>query len=230
MQNDIKLRLMELAEPTYQAFTSKLIPGVDNILGVRLPALRKMAKEIAKQDPLAYLKEATEDTHEEVMLQGMVIGCINSDIDTVLSLVAEFIPKINNWSVCDSFCAGLKITKKYKEQMWQFIMPYLKEDKEYYVRFAVVMLLNYYVDEEHVDTALMALDAIKQEAYYVKMAVAWAISIYYIKLPNQTMEYLKQNTLDDFTYNKALQKITESLIVDKETKQIIRAMKRTVRI
>ncbi|WP_066716921.1 DNA alkylation repair protein [Clostridium sp. Marseille-P299] len=225
MVQSIKQDLLELAEPKYQEFTSKLLPGIDNILGVRLPALRKLAKDILKDNPMEYLENATEDSFEEIMLQGMVIGGLK-DIDLVFHYIEEFLPKINNWSVCDSFCAGLKISKKYPKEMWQFIQPYLKDDREYFIRFAVVMLLNYYVDEEHIAEALQALDQIKHDAYYVKMAVAWAISIYYIKLPERTLEYLKYNSLDDFTYNKALQKITESLRVDKETKQMIRNMKR----
>lgn len=88
------------------------------------------------------------------------------------------------------------------------------------------MLLDYYTDREHVKEGLALLDQIRNEDYYVKMAVAWAVSIYYIKLPNETMAYLKKNNLDDFTYNKALQKITESLKISKETKQMIRSMKR----
>ena len=90
----------------------------------------------------------------------------------------------------------------------------------------VVMLLDYYTDREHVKEGLALLDQIRNEDYYVKMAVAWAVSIYYIKLPDETMAYLKKNNLDDFTYNKALQKITESLKISKETKQMIRSMKR----
>lgn len=225
MVQSIKQDLLELAESKYQEFTSKLLPGIDNILGVRLPALRKLAKDILKDNPMEYLENATEDSFEEIMLQGMVIGGLK-DIDLVFHYIEEFLPKINNWSVCDSFCAGLKISKKYPKEMWQFIQPYLKDDREYFIRFAVVMLLNYYVDEEHIAEALQALDQIKHDAYYVKMAVAWAISIYYIKLPERTLEYLKYNSLDNFTYNKALQKITESLRVDKETKQMIRNMKR----
>ncbi len=89
--------------------------------------------------------------------------------------------------------------------------------------------LNYltsYIDEKYINTALDILDTVKHEGYYVKMAVAWAISICYIKLPEQTMAYLKKNTLDDFTYNKALQKITESYRIDKENKDMIPGMRR----
>jgi 3-methyladenine DNA glycosylase AlkD len=100
------------------------------------------------------------------------------------------------------------------------------DSREFYIRFGVVMLLNYYVEEAYIEKALQAMDQIHCDAYYVKMGVAWAISMYYVKFPEITMKYLKENHLDDFTYNKTLQKITESLKVDKETKDLIRSMKR----
>lgn len=225
---NIRERLESLAEPDFQQFASKLIPNIDagRVLGVRLPKLRKLAKEIVKGDWRGYLEAAEENSLEEIMLQGMVIGCAKAELWEILEYVKAFIPKIDNWSVCDSFCAGLKLPKKYPKEMWDFIVPYLKEDRAYCIRFGVVMLLDYYVDKEHVQEALVLLEQITHEDYYVKMAVAWAVSIYYIKLPEETMGFLKENRLDDFTYNKALQKITESLRIEKETKQLIRSMKR----
>lgn len=222
----IREQLIALSEPDYQAFTSKLLPGTENILGVRLPLLRKMAKQLAKEDWRRYLAEASDDSYEEIMLQGMVIGCANASFEEVRGYIEKFVPKIDNWSVCDSFCCGLKITKRYPKEMWILLQSYLSDSREFYIRFGVVMLLNYYISEEYVREALQIMDKISNDAYYVQMGVAWAISMYYVKLPEKTMDYLKCNQLDDFTYNKTLQKITESLKVDKETKAIIRSMKR----
>lgn len=224
----IRMRLESLAEPDFRTFMAKLTPNVpkEKMLGVRIPNLRKLAKEIAKGDWRTYLNNAKEDTFEEVMLQGLVIGYVKAELSEIFTLVETFLPKIDNWAVCDSFCASLKIAKKYPQKMWKFIVPYLKDARPYYIRFGVVMLLDYYTDREHVREGLALLDQIRSEDYYVKMAVAWAVSIYYIKLPDETMAYLKKNNLDDFTYNKALQKITESLKISKEVKQMIRSMKR----
>lgn len=222
----IREELINLSEEDYRDFSSKLLPGINNILGVRLPALRKIAKSIAKEDWKNYLDNVRDDYFEEVMLQGMVIGYINNtDIDEIISLIRKYVPKINNWSVCDSFCNGLKITNKNKEKMWNFIEEYLSSNYEFEVRFAVVMLLNFYVEEDYVELVLSNLDKIKHDGYYVKMAVAWAISICYVKFSETTLNYLKENNLDYFTYNKSLQKICESLKVSKEEKNIIRGMK-----
>ena len=223
---DIKHQLLDLAEPNHQKFVAALVPNVDNILGVRLPVLRKMAESIAKNDWRTYLQQADNEYFEEVMLQGMVIGYAKADLDEILAYVDAFIPKIANWSVCDSFCSTLKIAKKEPKLVWKFLQPYFQSDDAYAIRFAVVMGLNYFVQEEYLPQLLAHFDAISHDDYYVKMAVAWAISICYIKLPEQMKPYLLENKLDRFTYNKALQKIIESTRIDAETKQQIRDMKR----
>ncbi len=226
MENTIRKQIFELIDSDYQKFSAALIPNINNVLGVRLPELRKIAKKISKGDWRTYLETAEDEYFEEIMLQGMVIGYVKTDIEEILSYVAAFVPKIDNWSVCDSFCTGLKFTKDHKERVWAFLQPYLSSKKEYDLRFGVVMLLNFYIESTYIDKVLTLLDSVNHEGFYAKMAVAWAVSICYVKIPDTTMEYLRNNTLDDFTYNKALQKITESNRVDKETKSLIRSMKR----
>lgn len=226
MEKTIKEQLFELADEGYQKFSAALIPNINNVLGVRLPVLRKLAKKMASDDWRTYLEHAESEYFEEVMLQGMVIGYVKNDIEEILRYVADFVPKIDNWSTCDSFCIGLKFTKTNMKQVWDFLQAYLSSKKEYEIRFGVVMLLDFYIEEEYISRVLQLLDNAKHEGYYVKMAVAWAVSICYVKFPEPTMTYLKSNSLDDFTYNKALQKITESFRIDQETKKIIRSMKR----
>lgn len=228
MELFVRSQLLESAEDKYRIFSSSLIPNVDNILGVRIPTLRKIAQQLAKGDWKSYLATASDEYFEEIMLQGLVIGYAKGDVEEKLEAIARFIPKINNWSVCDSFCIGLKNTRKHQERVWSFIQPYLKSEQAYDIRFGVVMLLNYYADEAHIDRVLPLLDGIKHDNYYVKMAVAWAIATCFTNVPEQTMAYLRSSecTLDTFTYNKSLQKITESLRIDADTKQIIRSMKR----
>lgn len=227
MQDTIRKQIFELQEASYQKFISALIPNIDNVLGVRMPELRKLAKEIAKGDWRTYLQTAKDEYFEEVMLQGLVIGYAKADVEELLTYVETFVPKIDNWSVCDSFCTGLKFTKQNKERVWSFLQPYLISDKEYELRFGIVMLLDYYIEPDYIDKVLDLLDDVQHEGYYAKMAVAWALSICFVKLPDQTMKYLTgDHSLDLFTYNKALQKITESTRVGADVKEIIRGMKR----
>lgn len=226
MEKSLYEQLMLYAEPDYREFSKKLLPGVENIIGVRLPVLRKIAKKIAKSNPEEYFKMASDDTFEEIMIQGMIIGYLERDIEVVLQHISLFLPKINNWSVCDSFCTGLKITEKYPQQMWFFLQKLYGDESEYIVRFAVVMLLRFFITEEYILDCFRLLDRVKHPGYYAKMAVAWAVSTAFVKFPDLTKSYLEKNNLDDFTYNKSLQKILESLSVSKETKAWIRTMKR----
>lgn len=226
MDRSIKEQLLDFVDEEYQKFAAALIPNISNVIGVRLPELRKLAQTIAKGDWRTYLEQTESEYFEEIMLQGMVIGYVQTDVEEILRYVVDFVPKINNWSVCDSFCNGLKFTQTSKERVWEFLQSYVSSNNEYEIRFGVVMLLFYYTEDEYISRVLQLLNNIKHEGYYVKMAVAWAISICYVKLSEPTMQYLHHNSLDKFTYNKALQKITESYRVDQETKQLIRSMKR----
>lgn len=225
MKQEIKKKIVELADPKYKEFHSGLCPNTNNIIGVRIPILRSYAKELIKQDWRKVLQEIDDTYYEEIMLQGMIIGLAKMELEKRLEYLEKFIPKIDNWAVCDITCGGLKFTKKNQAEVFEFLQKYLQSSKEFEIRFGVVMLLNYYVTEEYRDKILKIIEEIKQEGYYVKMAVAWLISMLYIKFPKKTMTYLNHNTLDRFTYNKALQKIIESERVPKEEKEKIKKMK-----
>ncbi|MEY8707911.1 DNA alkylation repair protein [Bacteroides faecichinchillae] len=223
----IRKELKTLADAKYKEFHSSLLPGTDNVLGVRIPQLRTMAKRIAKENDWHLFIKATESNYyEETMLQGMIIGLAKINFEEQMNYVKMFIPRIDNWAVCDIFCGELKaFVKKGKGEVWLFIQPYLYSDKEFEKRFGIVMLLHY-IDEEYIDRLLKYADQFEHEAYYARMAMAWVISTCFVKFPDKTMEYLKQSKLDTWTYNKALQKTVESLRVNKETKLLIKSMKR----
>lgn len=226
---EVRKQLMELAEPDYQKFAASLLPGTDNVLGVRLPILRRLAKQIAKENWRSFEKMQPQ-YFEEVMLQGFVLGYVKvreeADCEELLSYIAAFVPKITNWSLCDSFCSSLKFTKRYEERIWHFIMPYLHSEKEYELRFGIVMLLFYYIEDKYIAEVLDILKAVRHEGYYVKMAVAWALSMCYVAYPQQTEGLLSDGELDAFTHNKTIQKICESRQVRPETKQKVRGLKR----
>lgn len=228
MKQKIKEKLLELSDPKYKEFHGGLCPGTENIIGVRVPVLRKYAQELFKEkDWKQTIEEIDNEYYEEIMLQGMLIGqAKNEDINTILKYMEKYVPKIDNWAICDVFCAGLKITKKYKKEMWNFIKKYLKSDKEFEKRFAVVMILDYYIDEEYLEEDFKIFDDIKHEGYYVKMAVAWAISLCLIKYYEDTIEYLKKSKIDNWTYNKAIQKAIESYRISDSQKNFLRKLKK----
>lgn len=226
----IKEHLLQLAERGNKKFTESLNPGVEHILGIRVPDLRKLAARIAKGDWEAYLDTADTYYMEERMLQGMVLGCIrpDADVEVYLHRVTQFVWNINSWSVCDTFKfgGGKKFVEANKDRLWEYLKTWMHAEGEYEIRFGVVMAMQHFIDEEHLDELFSLYDGIRHEGYYVRMAVAWALSVCFVKFPERTLAYLKQNSLDKFTYNKALQKITESYRVDAATKKVIRGMKR----
>lgn len=136
---NVRNELKTLEDPTYREFHSSLIPGADNILGVRIPQLRVMAKEIAKKEDWRTFVEATDTLYyEETMLQGMVIGRAKMEPEERIKYIRLFVPRINNWAVCDIFSGELKTAvRKGKETIWQFVQPYLESKEEYPLRFGI---------------------------------------------------------------------------------------------
>ncbi len=222
----VKSEFKNNTDPAYCKFSSALIPNIDNVLGVRIPVLRKIAKQIAKDDWQKFLNKYEEKFMEDTMLKGMVISYLNEDIDTVLNLTEAFVLKIDNWAVCDTFCAGLKIFKKDRKKVFKFLIPYLTSKKEYSLRFAVLVLLTYFIEKDYIDEVLKILFNLKSSYYYVNMAIAWAVSVCYVKFPDCTLKYLENSTLDDFCHNKSISKIIESYRVSKEDKEKLKLLKR----
>lgn len=225
----IKHELQNLADEKYAKFNQKLCPDTNRkMLGIRVPALRKLAQKIAKEDDWKkFLEKANDEYFEEVLLQGLVIAYSKIDIDEKLEYVKWFVPKIDSWAISDTFCPTLKIKPQDLDKVWKFILLYLESNREFDVRFAVIMMLDFYLTEEYVDQVLEKLDQITHEGYYVKMAVAWCVAEIGIKFNDKAMAYLAgSNNLDKFTYNKALQKMRESYRIDKGQKEILKKMKR----
>ncbi len=220
--------LQELADEEYRTFHSRLIPNVDTVFyGVRVPVLRKLAKQIIKGDWRGFVEMTKQSAvYEMNMLCGMVIALAKCGFQEKLLYLEKFIPSINNWAVCDIVCGGLKDVKKHPGEMYEFIQPYLLSEKEYEVRFAVVILLQYFVTEEYINDVLRIYDGIRHDGYYVKMAVAWGISVCFIKQRQITLAYLLSCNLDTFVYNKSIQKIVESFRVSGEDKKLLRSMRR----
>lgn len=234
----IRDELYKNMDVEYGKFSASLNPGCGNIIGVRIPVLRNMAKEIAAVNWKEYLDGAVDDTFEEVMLQGLVLGYAKGNIEDILSYLERFIPKIDNWSVCDTFCNTFKIARRYREEVWEFLMQYMypiktkknREDyehsREFELRFAAIMMMNHFLVDEYIDKVLYAYNIMKDDGYYLKMGVAWGIAEAYVKYPEKTMAFLKNNDLDDFTFHKAIQKMQESFRISAEEKAILKSMKR----
>lgn len=223
----IRAVLEGMAEEKYRVFAQALVPGSSNILGVRLPMIRKLAKQVAACNPLSYLRSDEDAYFEETMLKGFVIGLLKIDQQELLELVAHHVTRITNWSLCDSFCCSLKFACRSQGRVWEFLKPFLESDRPFFRRFAVVMLMDYFIDAEHLDAVLSILNGLPADHYYVSMAIAWTLSTCFAKFPDRTMSFLQGNDLDDDTYGRTLQKILDSRRVVEPMKIQIRSMRRS---
>lgn len=229
MIKEIREELDQLGEESYKQFNQKLIPGTDHVIGVRMPALRKLAKGIAKTDSKQYLEEAQTEidersAHEEIMLYGLVLGYAKMSIEQRMQALDMFVPKIHNWAVCDSCCMGYKFMEK-EQEVWFSLSPEVSEQQRGSLKSVLSYLLAHYINEAYIEQVLEILNHTSHEGYYVKMAVAWAVSVCYVKFPIQTKRLLLANEMDDFTHNKAIQKIRESYRVSREEKVELNRLK-----
>lgn len=225
MRNEIKKHLVELSEEGYREFSAKLIPNVDNVLGVRIPILRRYAKELSKSEGFdvdVFLSVEDNEYLEFVMLQGILLGMKHSPQEVFFEDVRRFVPKIDNWAVCDIFCASLKLTNKYKDETFEFLQSYLLSKEEYMLRFGVVMLLTYYINEKYITKVLEILTALKHDGYYAQMAIAWALSICYVKFFDETHSVVSKADLPFEILRKTVRKVVESLRPTKEQKEFLK--------
>lgn len=243
MYHQILEKLHSLEEEKYREFSSRLIPNISNVRGIRLPHLQKMAKEISKGDVYEYFKEVKHSFFEETLLMGLVIGNMNTkrySMDNILSMIESYLPYINNWSTCDSFCSSLKIAKSEPISMYEFISSYAvregegkeslsKEQRVYELRFYIVMCLNYFINPIYIDEIMCQFIRIKSSNYYVNMALAWAYSKIYLYFPDRILSLLIEGkekrkheifSSDDlFLHNKIISKICDSYKVSKLDKE-----------
>jgi len=222
MPSKLRELLFSLRDESYAAFSSRLVPKT-NLIGVRVPLLHNLAKKIAKADYENYLHQPSFYL-EEKLLKGLLVGYLKIDFSKTLDYLYAFLPEIDSWEVCDLTASNLKIFKKNLYEGQAFIIDCLKQNEEFTIRFALVLLLSYYIEEEYFPWLIEIVSKIKSEEYYVNMALAWLISIMYIKFPGRTLELL-DGRLTDFVHNKAISKITDSYRVSKEEKNFLRTIR-----
>lgn len=207
----------------YKDFHKRLIL-TDNLIGIRTPILKKIAKEIAKDNYISFIKYNKHKLYEEKIIHGLLLGYIKEDFKKTKELINSFLPYIDNWAVCDLTVSNLKIFNKNKKDGFKEIKKYLKDLNPWINRFGYVLLLTYYIEDNYINDIFKLCNSYQDE-YYVKMSIAWLISMCYIKYKDKTLNFLSNNKLDDWTYNKSIQKIIESNRVCKEEKDILRRMK-----
>ena len=224
---ELRRELEQLADPGYKTFHEGLIPGSSMTYGVRLPALRALAQRVLQGDPLGFLQNSRPASYEETMVRGLVVAGLQLPWEEKRPWVEDFLPRIDNWALCDAFCNSLKPRFPGDEaELWAFARPLYSSVQEYEARFAVVLQLSHFVKDEHLEEGLFLLQQVQHPGYYAKMGVAWALSVWYVSFPQEVEALLAQRTLEPWVQNKTIQKIRESRRVRPEEKEALLRYKR----
>lgn len=224
---EITNALFAMQDTGYRDFQARLVPTIpkETIIGVRTPMLRQYAKQI-KNTPLAaeFLKELPHRYYEENNLHAFLVSEQAKDFDATIKEIEAFLPYIDNWATCDGFTP--KIFKKYPDRTYEKVQQWLQSPRTYTVRFAVVTLLQFFLDEQFRPEILTRLSQIHTGEYYINMAIAWFYSFALIKQYEATIGLFEQQTLDPWVHNKSIQKAVESYRIPPETKQYLKSLKR----
>lgn len=212
--------LKSISDNKYRDFNKKLISSKKKILGIKMPILKRIAKDIYKGDYEKFLKINKNIYYEEVMLRLLIIGNIKS-IEELEKYFFKSIDLIDNWALCDTFCSSLKIVKSNKKYFLKIIDKLINSKKDYYIRVGLVLLLDYYVESDYLDLIFNYINKLDNDSYYVSMAASWLLCEVFIKYQSETLEYLNNNNLNKFIINKMICKIRDSYRVDKEMKDYI---------
>ena len=220
---DIRNRLMDLKDDKYKEFNSKLIPNVDAslVIGVRVPALRKLEKELRTENLGDWLSDLPHKYLEENTLHGIVISNMKSQ--DCLFRLEEFLPYIDNWATCDII--NPKILAKDKTQFLTCITSWIRSEHLYTSRFGMEMLMSYFLDDEFKEEYLELPAGVKSEEYYLNMMIAWFFATALAKQWESAIVYLENNRLSKWTHNKTIQKAIESYRISPEQKEYLRGLK-----
>ncbi len=208
---ELHARLLELAEPAYREFSARLLPPGTALLGVRLPALRRLARRLAAEPDWRANFDAPANCLEEDLIRGFLPGYAPGiSLEERLELIARIVPTWRNWSVCDSCCATYGFVRSDRERVWDWLRTSLADTREYVARFGVVMLLMHYSREAAWLPRLMAiLPRVPTGARYADLAVAWCACELALLHPD-ARRLLRPGVLPEATRRLALRKLRES--------------------
>ena len=213
--------LFSLQDIKYKEFHFKLLNNDKiNLIGIRTPILKKFSKEISKGNYGKFIENNKHKYYEEIILHGLLIGNLKD-----INLLDEFLKYIDNWAINDIVASNMKYFKYNQEEGLVYIKKYILNSNPWIVRFGYVLLLDYYVNDTYIDEVINLIKCIKSNDYYVNMAVAWLISVCFIKYKDKIMDLFNENKLNKFIINKSISKINDSNRVSKSDKDLMKKYK-----
>lgn len=224
LTEDIRKELFENRDEKFQSFQARLIPNIpgESIIGVRTPLLRKMAKRLYAEGAEDFLADVPHKYFEENQLHFFILSHIK-DYDSCVSRVEEFLPYVDNWATCDQ--GSFPIFAKHKEQILEKIKVWIGSEHTYTVRFAVKLLMQFFLDGDFKDEYAEMAAGVRHEDYYVKMMVAWYFATALAKQYDRIIPFFEERRLDPTVHRKAIQKAVESYRISDERTSYLKSLK-----
>ncbi|MBQ7345991.1 MAG: DNA alkylation repair protein [Oscillospiraceae bacterium] len=223
-------RLDGLADPTVEAYQNKIISDTCYPMrNIRMPALRKLAKDVARGDWRRTLEQARWQSFEEVLVIGLAVAYAKEPLAQKLEALRMVLPHLDSWGMTDSIAPTLKLVPQEGKIGWELAMECLESDRPYTVRFGVVMLLFHFLDSEHIPQVAQRLLQIRDDRYYVRMAVSWCFAEMAVHDPRRVMEILADGELDPFVQDMTIRKMRESYRISPEMKAAAAVFRRKKR-
>ena len=221
---NIQKYLLSQQDLKYRDFTLPLIPNIDKetFIGVRLPILKKYAKEVSGAEKESFLNDLPHKFHEENILHAFIISN-TKDYDEFIKQVDAFLPYVTNWSVSDTICN--KYLNKYKDLLIKDVYKWLQSKEVYRVRYAVKCLMNYFLNEDFKEEHLEKVREVKLNDYYVQMMIAWYLATGLAKNYDSFIKVMEEKWFDPSIHNKTIQKSVESYRVSEEHKAYLKTLK-----
>lgn len=225
MIDEIKDALFAQQDIAYRDFQAKLIPGMESgaMIGVRTPALRKLAKQMAKREEIGEFLEALPHTYfDENQLHAFIVS-ERKDFEQCVEEVSHFLPFVDSWATCDQMSP--KVFKKHRQELLPYIRTWIASGKTYTVRFGIGMLMEHFLDEDFDPAYPEMVSKVRSEEYYVNMMIAWYFATALAKQYEAVLPYIEENRLAPWTHNKAIQKAAESYRITPEQKGYLKGLK-----
>ncbi|WP_276905890.1 DNA alkylation repair protein [Peptoniphilus duerdenii] len=218
------MNLEKYIDKSYREFNSKLIPGVENVLGIRIPVIRNIVKEMSEEEREVFLNSLPHRWHEENIMH-MIIITEEKDLDKAKEMLLNFLPYVDNWQVSDVGIPKSFKSTKDREDLLEFVKILISKESTYFKRYGVFILMKLFLDDFYNNEVLDMVANIKSEEYYVNMMRAWLFQEAMVKRCDDAIKYLEEKKLDRFTHLKTISKCVDSRKIDEKTKLYLKSLR-----
>ena len=212
------------SDSQYKIFNDKITKSKTESFGARMPDVKKIAKSVDKSEIENYLAECKFAYYEDTIIFGLLLARLGAD--AFWKRKDEYLSRCDSWAHIDNVVPEIKIGKADKDRFYELNKEEIENLDGFYLRFRIVMFMRFYIDETHTDEILRLMDKLDGRGYYNDMAIAWLVSVAFVKQREITLAYLQNDSLSEFTHNKAISKIHDSFRVSDSDKKYLKTLRK----